>query len=148
MKYKTVNGTAYHKDTKPEVIRLLERFRESQERIRLWHSYNNKNWNNEYHTIGMIGRSTGQYKIPLLIDNKRSTGGISIAEEHIVRIDTNRNGIKETVYIDKSIQFDLFIGTDTGNVYNRTKRELYTKCKNGDSGKRLAAFMNGERWNK
>lgn len=144
--YITVNGTAYHKDTKKVVIDLLERFRTTGERIRIWHSHNGVNWNNEYNTIGTIGRSTGKYKIPILKDNSRSLGGISISEECIVRIDINRNGKKETVYRDNTIKFDHFVSTDLGNVYNETKDELYARCKNGNSGKRLAAYMNGERW--
>lgn len=147
MKYNIVNGTAYHKNTKPEVTRLLERFRNTGERIRIWYGENGKCWHDEYYTIGRIGRSLGQYKIPLLIHNERSLGGPGILEDCIVRIDINRNGIKETVYCEDNIQFNQFITSDDGIVLTDTG-DVYAKCKDNKASKRLAAFMNGERWSK
>ena len=66
-KYKKVNGTSYHKETSQEVINILEQTRLSCKRIRLWLGEDGKSWNEENDIIGYIGRSTGEYKIPLLI---------------------------------------------------------------------------------
>lgn len=40
--------------------------------------------------MGCIGHSTGQYKVPLLINNRRAFGGTAIATEHIVKITINK----------------------------------------------------------
>jgi hypothetical protein len=147
--YRIENGTAYHIDTPIRVIEILEKARQNRTRIRIWYGKNGHCWNDEFGTIGTVGRSTGQYKIPLLIKNRRSIGGAAILDDCIVRIDVNYGrGKIVTVYTDDSIKFDKFISTDLGNVYNETKDKLYARCKNGDSGKRLADFMNGKRWSK
>jgi len=146
---KIVNGTSYHDETKPDVIKWLETSRERKQRIRIWYGKNGQCWNDEYDTIGYVGRSTGNQKIPLLIHNSRSMGGGAILDDCIVRIDTKgSDGKIHTIYKDESIKFDTFVTTDIGTVYNQTKNEIYGRCKNGDSGKRLADFMNGKRWNK
>lgn len=147
--YKIVGGTAYHIDTSIRVIEILEKMRYSGIRIRIWYGKNGRCWNDEFGTIGTVGRSTGQYKIPILLKNSRSIGGAAILDDCIVRIDVNYGrGKIVSIYTDDSIKFDRFISTDLGNVYNETKDKLYARCKNGDSGKRLADFMNGKRWSK
>jgi hypothetical protein len=147
--YQVCNGTFYHRDTKKEVIQWLETSREREQRIRIFYGSNGKAWNEEFDIIGHVGRSTGEVKIPLLIKNIRSIGGGTILDHCIVRIDTKgNNGKIITVYLDNTVKFDHFISTDIGTVYNESKDELYARCKNSDSGKRLADFMNGKRWSK
>ena len=76
-------------------------------------------------------------------------GGSAIFDDCIIRIDTKDAKDRIcTVYKDESIRFDHFVSTDIGTVYNETKDELYARCKNAEAGKRLAAYMNGERWSK
>ena len=140
-----VNGTSYHDTTSSEVIKILDEARLYRWRIRLYYGGNGKCWNDEDGTIGYIGRSTGNSKIPILVYNSRSMGGGAISDDKIVRIDTSANCIR---YLDKSICFDHFISTDIGTVYNETTDTLYARCKNADSGKKLADFMNGKRWTK
>jgi len=151
MKYQTVNGTSYHAETSLDVVKWLETSREREQRIRLF--YGNVEtgicWNEEFYTIGHVGRSTGSQKIPLLIYNSRSIGGGGILDHCIIRIDTkDSQGKIKTVYKQSNAKFDHFISTDIGTVYNETKDEIYARCKNANSGKRLAAYMNGERWTK
>lgn len=147
--YKVVDGTSYKQNTPLMVIGLLETSRKLKQRIRIFYGEDGRCWNEEYETIGVVGRSTGTIKIPLLIKNKSSIGGGAIIDDCIVRIDTkDSKGVITTVYKNDSVKFDHFVSTDLGNVYNETKDILYARCKNGDSGKRLAAFMNGERWSK
>lgn len=95
-KYKVVNGTAYHINTADSVIRILEYARQNRIRIRLWYgdAKTGRNWMEVYDTIGIIGRSTGTYKIPLLIKNSRSIGGSAILDNCIVKITID----KKTVY--------------------------------------------------
>ena len=87
-KYKIVNDTAYHKDTNDNVIRVLENFRQNKVRIKidLGNVKTGKSWNDSYDTCGYIGRSSGQYKIPLLIHNSRSFGGPGILDHCIIKI--------------------------------------------------------------
>lgn len=147
--YRIEGDTAYHIDTPIPVIEILEKARQNRTRIRIWYGKDGQCWNDEFDTIGTVGRSTGQYKIPLLIKNSRSIGGAAILDDCIIRVDVNYGrGNIVTVYTDDSIKFDKFISTDLGNVYNETTDKLYARCKNGDSGKRLADFMNGKRWSK
>lgn len=146
---KTVNGTSYKDTTDDEVIRTLETCRISKKRIRLFYGKDGKSWNQEDDTIGSVGRSTGKNKIPLLIKSSRSMGGGAILDDRIYRIDTkDSKGRIVTVYQSDDIKADNFIATDIGTVYNETTDTLYARCKNADSGKRLADFMNGKRWSK
>jgi hypothetical protein len=142
--YKVVNGTAYHVDTPDKVIEILENARLNNVKIRIFYGNDDKCWNDEYDTIGTIGRSTGIYKIPILIKNKRSTDGGSILTHCIVRIDIKY----KTLYKRDGVKFDKFVSTGIGTVYNETRDVLYARCKNADAGKRLADFMNGDRWAK
>jgi len=147
--YKVVNGTSYNENTPDKVISWLETSRERKQRIRIFYGKDGKCWNEENDTIGVVGRSTGTNKIPLLIKSKRSYSSGALLDDCIVRIDTkDSSGAIKTVYKDDYIKFDHFVSTDLGNVYNETQDKLYAHCKCGDSGKRLAKFMNGERWAK
>lgn len=88
IKYKVVNGTSYHENTSEEVIKILERVRNSKERVRIFYgdTETGRDWMEIYNTIGTIGRSCGEVKIPLLIKNNRSCGGIGILDHCIVKI--------------------------------------------------------------
>lgn len=144
-----VNGTVYHEDTNPKVINWLETSRERRQRIRIFYGKDGKPWNEEYNTIGHVSRSVGPAKVPILIYNARSRGGVQLFDDCIYRIDTkNRQGRIYTVYRDHSVREHRFVSTDTGSVYDETEGRLYARCASGDAGRRLAAFMNGDRWSK
>lgn len=95
-RYKVVNGTAYHEETNDRVIEILENARQNGTRIRIWYgnTETGRNWMDVFDTVGRIGRSTGMYKIPLLIKTERSTGGMAILDNCIVKITID----KQTVY--------------------------------------------------
>lgn len=144
-----INGTSYHDNTPQEVIAWLETSRATKQRIRIFYGAEGKNWNDEYATIGHVGRSTGIVKFPLLIHNAHSMGGGAILDDCIVRIDTrDSRGTVRTVYTAPNYRADNFLYSDVGNVYNETRNELYARCKSGDAARRLAGFMNGTRWAK
>jgi hypothetical protein len=146
--YKIVNGTSYDVRTSGEVIEILESCRIKGIRIRIFYGSEGHCWNEENDMIGTIGRSTGDNKVTLLIKNKNSIGGNSLLDHCVVRIDAKAGKRIMTMYKDPTIEFDHFLSTDIGTVYNQTQDRLYARCNSGDSGKRLAAFMNGERWSK
>jgi hypothetical protein len=83
-----INGTSYHDDTPDGVIRVLESAR--QNRVRLHISYGDRttgrDWLEEFETQGYVGRSMGPVKVPLLLPNRRSTGGGAVLDRCIVRI--------------------------------------------------------------
>lgn len=93
-----MNGTTYHSDTPIKMVELLERLRNDQTRVRFhWgDTTNGEDWGDMYGVEGRIGRSTGTVKVPLLIHNKRSSGGRAILDHCIVKI-TTTNG-RRTIY--------------------------------------------------
>ena len=95
-KYKVVNGISYHENTPDVVIRVLENAMRTNKRIRIFYgdTETGRDWMEIYDTIGTIGRSCGQNKIPLLIKNSRSYGGGAILTHCIVKITID----KEIVY--------------------------------------------------
>ena len=80
---------AFNEKTCDKVKECLEHCYNSKSRVRIWYGDNNTgmSWMEEYDTMGTIGRSTGQQKIPLLIKNSRSSGGGGILCHCIIRID-------------------------------------------------------------
>ena len=94
--FKVANGTFYHANTNDEVIRVLENSLMNNKRIRIFYgdTETGRDWMEIYDTIGTIGRSCGQNKIPLLIKNSRSYGGGAILTHCIVKITID----KEVVY--------------------------------------------------
>lgn len=92
--YQQINGTFYDERTPDEVVRVLENAR--QNRTRLHVSFGDvesgRDWLDEFTSYGYIGRSMGPTKIPLLIANRRSTGGPGLLDHCIVRIRTSAGG--------------------------------------------------------
>lgn len=89
-KYKiTESGTAYHIDTPDDLVEILERLREQKTRVTLDYGdvKTGKSWGEVYDLSGTISRSFGgRFKIPILIHNRRSTGGGSILTDCILSI--------------------------------------------------------------
>jgi len=90
-KYNVVGGTYYDLETNDEVVNVLERCRMNNTRVVLDYgdTTTGKSWNERYDVTGRIGRSSGRIKVPLLIHNKRSTGGGMVLTRCII-------GIKES----------------------------------------------------
>jgi hypothetical protein len=95
--YKIVNGTAYHADTDERIINILERARQSGQRVRIFYgdSRTGKDWMERFDTIGYIGRSGGRLRVPLLIKNSRSYGGGALLDNCIVKVTIE----KEVLYV-------------------------------------------------
>jgi hypothetical protein len=87
------NGTYYHKETDKNVIEVLDRFMNCASfkctRLKLYFGnvITGKDWGEENDCIGYIGRSSGDIKIPILLKNSKSTGGGSILDHCIVKIE-------------------------------------------------------------
>lgn len=92
--YQNYNGTSYDQRTPVEVIRILEHARLNRDRLHVSLGFTEgpnigQDWLEENDVYGFIGRSTGSIKIPLLIHNRRSLGGLSLLDHCIVRIRTS-----------------------------------------------------------
>ena len=92
--YKTENGTSYDVRTPDEVVAILEDARLNRTRLHvsLGDSESGRDWIEENMVHGVIGRSTGSIKIPLLIYNRKSSGGPGLLDHCIVRIRTSAGG--------------------------------------------------------
>ncbi len=93
--YQVVNGTYYRYNTPDKVIQALETARINGVRIKLYLGDNETglDWNEQYDVTGTIGRSSGEVKIPILLTNKRSSGGGVILDRCIVKITTSRGKV-------------------------------------------------------
>lgn len=91
IKYKVVNGTAYHEETPDAVIEVIEEALHSNRAICLRFCFGDtetgKDWCEENYTIGYIGRSTGEIKVPLLLKSTKSSGGDALLDHCVVKID-------------------------------------------------------------
>ena len=95
--YKTVNGTSYDERTPDEVIAVLESARQNRTRLHVSLGETEgpqagRDWLESTDTQGYVGRSMGPVKVPLLIANRRSTGGGAILDHCIVRIRESARG--------------------------------------------------------
>jgi hypothetical protein len=92
--YKTINGTAYDIRTQDEVVAILENARQTRTRLHvsLGDSESGRDWIEENMVHGVIARSTGSIKIPLLIYNRRSLGGPGLLDHCLVRIRESLGG--------------------------------------------------------
>lgn len=92
---KVVNDTSYSDQTPDEVIRVLENARTSRTGLQISYGETDpekgavgRDWLEEFDTIGLIGRSTGPVKIPIVLKNAKSSGGFGLLDRCIVRIRT------------------------------------------------------------
>lgn len=88
-KYKiTPDGTAYHIDTPDDLVAVLQRLRLEGTRIKLDYGdvKTGESWGEVHDVAGRISRSTGKFKVPILLNNSRSSGGGSIITDRILSI--------------------------------------------------------------
>lgn len=92
--YQIVNGTSYHAETPAAVIEVLERARQNRTRIHVSYgdSTTGRDWLEEFDAHGYAARSMGPIKVPLLVANRRSTGGGAMLDHCIVRIRASAGG--------------------------------------------------------
>lgn len=113
----------FSQETPDEVCQLLVRLNQSRERvkIRLGDPETGRDWNEEWDTIGTIGRSTGTQKIPLLIQTTRSLGGGAISDSKVLKVTNAKTGkvlYKHPKYQERKI--DIVDGDMPEYPYNTT----------------------------
>lgn len=144
----------FNDETSDKIKECIEYCYNSKLRIRIWYGDTSTgvSWLDEYDTMGTIGRSTGQQKIPLLIKNSRSLGGGGILCHCIIRIDVISS--KRTIY-----EHPLFYVPTLGvypNLEEDTKTEypfivlkygtIQARFKNKKAAYNYVYFMTGERY--
>lgn len=139
------SSDTFFNSTTPEGVRFaLEGARRSGDRIRIWYgdSETGKAWPDEFSIIGYVSRSVGPQKVPILLHDARSIGGMPILADRIVRIDTT-SGVR--LYTRTDFDPGEWI-VEQCDVYR--DGELFARCKNERQAQRLAEFMVGKRYAK
>ena len=144
----------FDENTCDKVKTVLTECYNSNLRVRIWYgdTKTGVSWMDEYDVVGTVGRSSGQAKIPLLINNCRSSGGGGILCHCIIRIDVI--GSRRTIY--KHPLFSVPLLTVATNNDNDTKNkypfivlknnELQAGFKNKKSAYNYVDFMTGKRY--
>ena len=134
----------FHAETSEAIKCLLIRLNESGERVRLVYgdTKTGQSWHEENDTIGTIGSSSGAQKIPLLIHNARSSGGVGVGvlDNCILGVlSVKRNVWLYTApnYVPSVVKAEGLIVTIDG--------EVYANCETTAKALHLAAFMRLER---
>jgi hypothetical protein len=88
IEYRKVGGIYYHVQTPDAVIEALESARSRRQRVRIYlgDAKTGRDWLEECDVTGYIGNSLGPLRVPLLINNRRSTGGSALLDHCIVKI--------------------------------------------------------------
>ena len=150
------NGTCYHSKTDEQVVNVLEKARIARTRIRIFFgdTETGRDWLEEFETVGYIGRSCGEIKVPLLLLSSRSDGGCAVLDHCIVKIMVGR----EIVYRHPHYHLgNLTIGSCpevigktvmakagyTTGVYHDGKN--IANFKTGAKAQKYVAFLRGER---
>lgn len=146
-------GFWVHPESKPEVMAILASLRTygrhgARVRLILGEPKTGRVWPEEYNTMGYIGRSIGEKKIPLLIANTRSTGGGAIlthcilgiidtkTHRYLYKADNMDNGVWEVREGSTKAEYSAEVWHN-GSVHARFKTIEQTK--------RYRAFMALER---
>lgn len=142
--YKTKNGMSFSEHTPDKVMQILSTAGR-EKRFRFWYgdANNGRSWNDENDVCGYVGRSSGTVKIPLLIANNRSTGGMALLDDCVVKIIDISS--RTTVYCHPLFNQALFtnVGAEVvadGKYFGQNSTEK--------SASRYCDFMNGKRFNK
>ena len=144
MKNLTVfNGLTFNEGTNEKVMNIISNCLTYKTKIRVWYGdiKTGKSWDEEYDTIGTVGRSTGTNKIPLLIKNARSYGGGALLCDSIVKIVNVET--KNVMYQHENFKQAIFKAVGTTVLSNS---EVWgSGFKTEIQAQNCAKFMNGER---
>jgi hypothetical protein len=148
VEYRIIGGTAYHADTPYEVVDLLDTYMHNGTRIRIFYGdvKTGKDWMEEHDTMGRIGRSTGELKVPLIINSARSFGGGALLDNRIVRITVDKQDVYKhpkyhtgTIDVSNNPQAQEYDGIVWVNG------EVHAQCHTYKQADNLAKFYRGER---
>lgn len=152
--YKFHRDLWFHKDTPLQVCDAIALAYARQLRVRIWlgDTETGTAWMEEHDVVGTIGRSTGQRKVPLLLERKTSVGGAAILTHCIVRLD--RTDGAGTVYKHPSFthgfeSYSIGLEPGTDDVWRvKNAQGVVATFNKKLTAERWVAFMRGERYNK
>ncbi len=137
--HKIIDGVQFDAGTPKAVSDILLRYMGNRnQRIRIFYGdpKTGKDYGEEYDIMGYVGRSTGQVKIPLLINNANSSGGPGILDGIIVRITVD----KRNVYLHPTYTCNVVVkGTE---VYLNGK--IHARFKTAEKANKYASFLRGD----
>lgn len=145
--FEFVNGTSYHKDTPYAAISVLERARKEKIRIRIFYGdkETGKDWMEWFDTIGLIGRSNGNIKVPILLKNKNSFGGGAILDNAIVKITIDKKTVyKHPKYYLPELKIVEAKGSDEGYSVLADGKSI-ANCKYFQESTNIVAYLQGYR---
>lgn len=140
-------GFWFSEDTNEQVKRIISTIGRDR-RVRVWYGdiKTGKSWNEENDICGYIARSTGDKKIPLLVNNGRSYGGGGLLDDCIIKIVDTKT--KQVLYKHPLFNQSVFMVDKVFNDMVLCDGETYANCKTPKQAIRLCDFMNGERMSK
>jgi len=139
--YKEYHGMHFDARTEQGVCSLLEMYNRRHTRIRIYWGDTETGlcWMDEWDNIGRVGKSCGQYHIPLMIKTARSTGGGAILDNCILKIvecDTKMVTYQHPLFHMPAITIDgsevLFDGKLQARFDSPKKAEKYAAYMKGD----------------
>jgi len=142
----------FHKDTPQQVKDVLKLFNESfrSDRLRIWYgdTATGEAWCEEHNVIGYIGNSTGESKIPLLINNSRSMGGDALLDHCIVAIKdtTGRWRYKHPTFTVGEWYYEANASILELSFVVYHNGAIQSHHKTLDKAKHYIAFMKGDRY--
>ena len=141
-----------------KLMETVSRCYAEHRRVRVWlgDTETGRAWNEEYDVTGYIGCSGGKVKVPLLINNTRSSYGMPILVHCLVRIDdiktkkvlwkTDNFHVPEMTVRENPDKTTLY---DWGVYQKREGEKLpanIANFKKKDQAERYIAFLKGERY--
>lgn len=141
-------GTWFSLDTPKKVQRILEDYRRSGKKIRVFYGdpETGRDWMEENDVLGRIGRSTGVMQIPLLVPDGEC-GGPGLLDDRIVRLmdaETHKELYRHPSYHQKTL---AIIPSTVGKGYTHAVRadgETVANFKSMGAAAHYVAFMAGE----
>lgn len=151
--YQLYNGLVFDKGTDERVMEIISENLNTNERIRIFEGNTNDgiDWCEIYDTIGYIGSTYPSSAIcngrfPLLISNKRSTGGDAINCARILKITKN----KKTIYKHPNYQCNLEVKKINDNefgIFRQNDKIIMLKYQSQKAAESVMDFLLGKRNN-
>jgi len=135
------NGVFYFsKNTPEQIIEIINNLHKNKHSIRLFYGdqKTGKSWNEENDTIGIVGISNGEIRIPLLMKTSRSRYGSPISDDSIVKLIDIKT--KEILYIHPTFNQSKFTAISCLVLQDFI---TFANCKDPKQAEKLASFMNG-----
>lgn len=145
-------GLFYAKDTPLDVIRVIDHYLNSDVRLRFFYGdvATGRCYPEEHDIMGYIRKSYGgQTPIPILLNNKNSSGGVGILTNGIVRITGSLNdGKKVDLYRHPNFHVPIKVDVNNGKYrvlyFRNNEVDVIAVFDNEAKAKAYVRFLLGE----